>query len=85
MNMHSALPTWDLANKRVLVRADLNVPLANGTIVNDYRLQSILPTINLIQKNGGKVIIITHMGRPKGHTPELSTKKLIPWFEDQGY
>ncbi|MCX5922044.1 MAG: phosphoglycerate kinase [Candidatus Dependentiae bacterium] len=85
INIHSALPTWDLTNKRVLVRADLNVPLANGAIAHDYRLQSILPTIDLIQKNGGKVIIITHMGRPKKPTAELSTKNLIPWFEKKGY
>lgn len=77
----SLLPSWDLTSQRVFLRADLNVPLKNGTIVNDYRLRALLPTIELIQKKGGKIILATHIGRPQGNDASLSTRHLIPWFE----
>jgi phosphoglycerate kinase len=48
-------------------------------------LQAILPTIDLIQQKGGKVILATHLGRPTGPTPGLSTKNLVPWFKQHGY
>jgi 3-phosphoglycerate kinase len=85
MKLISQLPKTDLKNKRVLVRVDLNVPTKNGTILNDYRLQAILPTIQLLQSQGAKIILITHRGRPEGHEPELSTKILIPWLEHHGF
>jgi len=84
-NITSPLTDWDLNNKRVLVRADLNVPIAHGTIINDYRLQALLPTIDYIQSHGGKVIIMTHIGRPKQPTPTLSTQLLVPWFTERNY
>lgn len=83
--LSSALPTWNIQNKRIFLRADLNIPLQKGTILDDYRLRALLPTINLIQKNGGKIIVATHIGRPKNHEPDLSTRHLIPWFTKQGY
>lgn len=79
------LSNFNLTNKRVLLRADLNVPLKNGTIMNDYRLQAILPTINYIQCAGGKVILATHIGRPTGKDESLTTRLLIPWFVSHGY
>ncbi|HEV2601847.1 MAG TPA: phosphoglycerate kinase [Candidatus Babeliales bacterium] len=81
----STLPTWNITNKRVFLRADLNVPLQAGIILDDYRLRALLPTINLIQKNGGKIILATHIGRPKNREPNLSTRHLIPWFTNEGY
>lgn len=70
----------------VLLRADLNVPLKNETILCDHRLQSILPTINLLLHNQCGITIITHLGRPQGiPTRNLSTKILIPWFRKRGY
>lgn len=81
----SLLPTFNLKNKRVLLRADLNVPLRNGVMVNDYRLQALLPTIDYIQQAGAKIILATHIGRPLKSDPTLSTRLLIPWFEQHGY
>ena len=70
----SKLKNLDLNNKRVFLRADLNVPLKEGKIIQEYKLNSILPTINKILNKGGKVILATHIGRPKDQEEILSTK-----------
>ncbi|MFS2293573.1 MAG: phosphoglycerate kinase [Actinomadura sp.] len=63
----------DVAGRRVLVRADLNVPLENGTITDDGRIRASLPTIQALRSRGAKVIVCAHLGRPKGEVrPELS-------------
>lgn len=85
MTYISQLPQYDLTNKRVIVRADLNVPLNNGTIVDDYRLQAILPTLDLIRAKGGLITLMAHIGRPKKQEPALSTKLLINWFAQKNY
>lgn len=56
----------DLAGKRVLVRADLNVPLDGTTITDDGRIRASLPTINTLRSKGARVIVAAHLGRPKG-------------------
>ncbi len=81
----SKLSSLPIHNKRVLVRADLNVDIHDGTIVDDYRLQALLPTLELIVKHGGKIILLSHMGRPKDHEKKLSLRQLIPWFKKHGY
>lgn len=83
--MRSPLRHWDLKNKRVFVRADLNVPLEDGTIIDDSRLQAIRPTLDYIVSQGGHITLATHLGRPKGFEEALSTKMLMPWFEKHGY
>lgn len=83
--IYTTFSNWDIQNKRIFLRADLNVTLTDGKINNDFRLKSILPTINAILDKGGSIVLATHIGRPKNKEPELSTQILIPWFEKQGY
>lgn len=90
--MFSCLSQLSCKNKRVFVRADCNIPLngAHGNI-HDFRLQSLIPTLNHIINSGGKVILATHLGRPPAQSrtdyfdEKLSTSQLIPWFERHGY
>ena len=63
----------DVKGKRVLVRCDFNVPMKDGVITNDNRIVGALPTIKYLISNGAKVILCSHMGRPKGEfKPEFS-------------
>lgn len=64
----------DLKGKRVLMRADFNVPLKEGVITDDTRIVAALPTIQYIVDNGASLVLMSHLGRPKGVTPELSLK-----------
>ena len=62
----------ELTGKRVLIRVDFNVPRSKttGEITNDVRIQAGVPTIKYLVEQGAKVIIMTHMGRPKGEVKE---------------
>ena len=67
----------NLNQKKVLLRLDLNVPLDNGKITDTTRIDKILPTINFLLKSEAKIIILSHVGRPKGKVvSELSLKPI---------
>jgi phosphoglycerate kinase len=75
--MRSIKDESNLNHKKVLLRLDLNVPLSEGKITDTTRIDKILPTINFLLKNEAKIIILSHVGRPKGKVIEALSLKPI--------
>jgi phosphoglycerate kinase len=80
--MFRTLDQAEVSGKRVLVRVDLNVPVENGKVTDTTRIERVAPTIWEIADHGGKVILISHFGRPKGFDPKQSFEPLIPAIAD---
>ena len=74
----------NLNNKKILLRLDLNVPLKNSIITDQTRIDKILPIIKFLLKKNSKIIIISHIGRPKGKiNKDLSLKPVIENLENK--
>ncbi len=77
MGRFRTLDDVEVAGKRVLVRADLNVPVRDGRVADSWRIDRIAPTLIELLEGGAKVVLISHFGRPKGEVvPELSLEPL---------
>lgn len=74
----------DLAGKRVLIRADLNVPVKDGKVVSDKRITATMPTIKLALEKGAKVMVISHLGRPTEgeYNEEFSLKPVVDYLKE---
>ena len=76
----------DVKGKKVLVRVDFNVPLSKeekGKIADDARIKAAIPTIDYLSENGAKVILMSHLGRPKGEAnPEFALKPVADYLEN---
>jgi phosphoglycerate kinase len=67
-----------VANKNVILRVDINVPIVNGKITDDSRIRAVIPTIEYLAKQKSKVVVISHFGRPKDKAdPTMSIKQLV--------
>ena len=76
------LDDMELAGKTVLTRVDINVPMEDGRVTDDTRIQRIVPTIKDILAQGGKPVLLAHFGRPKGKVvADMSLQPLVPALE----
>ncbi|HVH62587.1 MAG TPA: phosphoglycerate kinase [Candidatus Dormibacteraeota bacterium] len=72
--LKASITSVDVSGKRVLVREDLNVPMAGGRITDDARVRAAVPTLQHLAQRGARVIVMSHLGRPRDREPDLSLK-----------
>ena len=70
----------NIENKRVILRLDLNVPIKNGKITDSNRIDKVMPTLEFLLKKKAKIIIISHVGRPKGKIVKELSLELISLY-----
>jgi phosphoglycerate kinase len=84
MENYPKLETLEVRDKVVIVRADLDVDIKDGSVVNPQRLENLLPTINaLLDKGATRIIVIGHRGRPEGKDESLSLRELQTFFKEK--
>ena len=83
MSAFRTIDSLDVAGKRVLVRVDFNVPMKDGKVTDTTRIDRTLPTLRELSEKGAKVIVISHLGRPKGQKkPEFTLKPVADALAD---
>ena len=81
--MQQNISTYDFAGKKAIVRVDFNVPLNEQfQITDDTRMRAAVPTLKKVLEKGGSLIIMSHLGRPKGVTEKFSLKHILPHLEE---
>lgn len=82
MNKYLTLDDVDVSGLRVLVRSDLNVPLDNGKVGDDFRIRAALPTLERLVAAGAAVTVCSHLGRPEGVDPALSLRPVAARMDE---
>lgn len=76
------LPDIDINGKTVLLRLNLNVPVKDGKILDDFRIKAVLPTIRYVQERAAKTVISAHFGRPAGRDPKFSLAPVASYLKN---